>query len=118
MEEKSDFLELLEFFQGKQMGIPGDPDYNAAFSQRLVQVASAEEGSIWRLDDEGQLHLVCSTDIAQDQCQEFILREGEGITGAAALSRKAIAVSDAWDHPGHDRRADELLDFRTRSMVW
>jgi len=117
MEKKGGFSEMLEFFQGKQVGIPGDPDYNDAFCHRLVTVASAEEGSIWRLDDEGQLHLVCSTDITQDQCVEFTLREGEGITGAAALSREAIAVADAWVHPHHDRRADERLDFRTRSMV-
>ena len=117
MEEKSGFSEMLEFFQSKQVGIPGYPDYNAAFCHRLVTVAYAEEGSIWRLDDEGQLHLICSTDITQDQCPEFILREGEGITGAAALSREAIAVSDAWAHPHHHRRADERLDFRTRSMV-
>jgi transcriptional regulator with GAF, ATPase, and Fis domain len=117
MEDKSCFSEILEFFQGKQVGVPGDPDYNAAFCHRLVTVASAEEGSIWRLDNKGQLHLVCSTDITQDQCFEFTLREGEGITGAAALSREAIAVSDAWVHPHHDRRADERLDFRTRSMV-
>ena len=117
MEKKGGFSEMLEFFQGKQAGIPGDPDYNDAFCRRLVTVASAEEGSVWRLDDEGQLHLVCSTDITQDQCVEFTLREGEGITGAAALSREAIAVADAWVHPHHDRRADERLDFRTRSMV-
>ncbi len=117
MEVKSGFLEMLEFFQDKQEGVPGDPDYNAAFCHRLVTVASAEEGSIWRLDHEGQLHLVCSTDITQDQCFEFTLREGEGITGAAALFRTTIAVSDAWVHPHHDRRVDERLDFRTRSMV-
>ena len=115
MEDKSGFSEILEFFQGKQVGVPGDPEYNAAFCHRLVTVASAEEGSIWRLDNEGQLHLVCSTDITQDQCFDFTLREGEGITGAAALSREAIAVSDAWIHPHHDRRADERFDFRTRS---
>ena len=117
MEDKRGFSEILEFFQGKQVGVPGDPDYNAAFCHRLVTDASAEEGSIWRLDNEGQLHLVCSTDITQDQCFEFTLREGEGIAGAAALSREAIAVSDAWIHPHHDRRADERFDFRTRSMV-
>ena len=53
----------------------------------------------------------------QEQRPEFTLREGEGITGAAALAREAIAVSDTWGHPHHDRRADERLDFRTRSMV-
>jgi Nif-specific regulatory protein len=117
MEVKSDFAEILEFFQGKQMGVPGDPDYNAAFCHCLVKAASAGEGSIWRLDDNRNLHLVCSTDITQEQRPEFTLREGEGITGAAALAREAIAVSDAWIHPNHDRRADERLDFRTRSMV-
>ncbi|UCF82419.1 MAG: hypothetical protein JSV50_14620, partial [Desulfobacteraceae bacterium] len=80
MEEKSGFSKILEFFQSKQGGVPGEPDYNAAFCHRLVTAASAEEGSIWRLDNEGQLHLVCSTDITQDQCSEFTLREGEGIT--------------------------------------
>ena len=49
MEEKSAFSEILEFFQGRQMGVPGDPDYNAAFCHCLVKAASAEEGSIWRL---------------------------------------------------------------------
>ena len=117
MEDTKDFLELLDFFQNKQAGVPGDPDYDAAFCARLVSVASAEEGSIWRLDNEGHLHLVCSTDIPEDKMAGFTLRMGEGITGAAALSREAIAVSDAWGHPHHDRRMDERMDFRTRSMV-
>ena len=112
MEEKGAFSEMLEFFQGKQMGVPGNPDYNAAFCHCLVKAASAEEGSIWRLDDKRHLHLVFSTDITQEQRPEFTLREGEGITGAAALAREAIAVSDAWAHPYHHRHADERLDFR------
>ena len=117
MEEKSAFAEIIEFFQGKQTSIPGDPDFNAAVCHRLVNAASAEEGSIWRLDGNRHLHLIYSTDITQEQCTEFVLREGEGITGAAALARETIAVNDAWIHPCHDRRADERLDFRTRSMI-
>jgi transcriptional regulator with GAF, ATPase, and Fis domain len=117
MKEKSAFTEMIEFFQGKQTSLPGDPDYNAAICHRLVKAASAEEGSIWRLDANRHLRLVYSTDITQEQCAEFMLREGEGITGAAALARETIAVNDAWIHPCHDRRADERLDFRTRSMI-
>jgi Nif-specific regulatory protein len=117
MEDKKDFSELLAFFQNKQAGVPGDPDYDAAFCERLVSVASAKEGSIWRLDTEGRLHLVCSTDIPDDAMAALTLRQGEGITGAAALSRETIAVPDAWSNPHHDRRMDERMDFRTRSML-
>ena len=117
MEENSAFAEMIEFFQGRQSGIPGDPEFNAAVCHRLVKAASAEEGSIWRLDENRHLRLIYSTDITQAQCTEFVLREGEGITGAAALARETIAVNDAWIHPCHDRRADERLDFRTRAMI-
>jgi transcriptional regulator with GAF, ATPase, and Fis domain len=117
MEMKIGFGDILNFFQSKQTGVPGDPDYNAAFCHCLVTATHAGEGSIWQLDDYGQLHLVYSTDIVHDQRSQFILREGEGITGAVALIREAISVSDAWGHPYHDRHIDEHLNFRTRSMV-
>jgi len=117
MQENTGFSEMLNFFQVKQMGVPGDPDYNAAFCHCLVRIAKAGEGSIWRVDDKRNLHLVYSTDISQEQCSEFTLREGEGIAGAAVLARETIAVNDAWIHPCHDKRADERLDFRTRSMI-
>lgn len=117
MKKNNDFLKLLEFFQSKAVGTPGDFEYDNALCRCLVQAADAEEGSIWRLDNERQLHLVYSTDISRKQRSEFVLREGEGIAGAAALARQTIVAADAWAHPYHDRRVDKRLDFRTRSMV-
>jgi len=117
MENKDDFARILEFFQTRQTGIPGDPDYNAGFCHSLVEATSAEESSIWQLDAEGRLHLVCGTNVAPEEVTDVNLHQGEGISGAAVLSRQTIVVSDAWAHPQHDRRVDERIDFRTHAMA-
>ena len=117
MENKNDFAKVLAFFQTQQTGIPGDSDYNAAFCHTLSGAASAEEASIWQLDNEDRLHMVLGTNVAPEEISDVIFRAGEGITGAAVLSRQTIAVPDAWVHPQHDRRVDERIDFRTVAMI-
>ncbi len=117
MENKNDFAKILAFFQTQQAGVPGDPDYNAAFCHTLSEAASAEEVSIWQLDNEGRLHMVLGTNVAMEEISDVILYAGEGITGAAVLSRQTIAVPDAWVHPQHDRRVDKRIDFRTVAMI-
>jgi len=117
MENKNDFAKVLAFFQTQQTGAPGDPDYNAAFCHTLAEATSAEEVSIWQLDNEGQLHMVLGTNVDPEEIAGVILRAGEGITGAAVLSQQTISVSDAWVHPQHDQRIDKRIDFRTVSMI-
>ena len=117
MEPKSEFLSLLEFFHHQQPGLPGSPEYNAAFCRILVKAASADQASIWQLDNQRYLHLVYSTDIPPDRILDITLREGEGIIGAAALSRQATAVAEVRAHAQHDRRVDERFGYQTHSMV-
>ena len=117
MENKNSFAKILTFFQTRQNAVPGDSHYNAAFCQVLSDAASANEASIWQLDNENRLHMVFGTNVASKELKDVILRVGEGITGAAVLSRQTIAVSDAWVHPQHDRRIDKRIDFRTVAMI-
>ena len=108
---------ILNFFQNKVDCKPGDCEYNVAFCRCLVETASAAEASIWRLDEGGWLHMVYGTDLGQEELSDIILREGEGISGAAAMSRQTIAVTDARAHPQHDHRMDRLLGYPTHAMV-
>ncbi len=113
----NDFKSILNFFQNKQNWTPGDYDYNEAFCSCLAKAASAGEASIWRLDSDGWLHMVYGTNLHQEELSDIVLREGEGISGAAALSRQTIAVTDALAHPQHDLRMDKLLGYPTRAMI-
>ncbi len=117
MEKEHGFEKVLEFFKSKQETTPGDAEYNAAFCKCLIEDASARESSIWQLNSDGRFRLVYGTNVAANQIVGINLREGEGISGAVALSRRAIAISDAWSYPKHDRRVDEQIDFRTYAMI-
>lgn len=117
MESKIDFSKLLQFFRDKPPALPGDSNYNAEFCNILVAASSAEEASIWQLDSRNQLHPVYGTNFTPEEVRDVILREGEGIGGAAVMSRQTIAVSQAPSNSRHDPRLDERIDFRTRSMI-
>lgn len=117
MKEKSSFLEVVRFFQRLPTAIPGSPEYNAAFCHLLVSAASADAASIWQLDAESQLHLISSTDIPHDETINISLRQGEGIAGAAALSRKTVFAVNAQKEKLHDSRVDERFGLRTYAMI-
>lgn len=117
MKSKDSFDKILDFFKNHHPGIPGDAEYDSAFCDCLVDASSAAEASIWRLDSEEHLHLSFGTKISSDDISGLALRKGEGIGGAVVLSRKTIAVPDAWREPSHDRRVDEQVKLRTSSMI-
>jgi transcriptional regulator with GAF, ATPase, and Fis domain len=117
MKEKGPFLEVVRFFQGLPTAIPGSPEYNAVFCHLLASAASADAASIWQLDAESQLHLISSTDIPHDEAMNITLRQGEGIAGAAALSRQAVSVVNAQKEKLHDSRVDERFGLRTYAMI-
>jgi transcriptional regulator with GAF, ATPase, and Fis domain len=112
-----DFRKILNFFQNKQKWAPGDYDYDKAFCRMLIEFASADEASIWRSDGEGCLHMVYGTNADKEELSGIILGKGEGISGAAALSRETISVADAWTHPMHDHRVDKLTGYSTHGMI-
>jgi len=93
MKASISFLEAVRFFQRPPAGIPGTPEYNAAFCRLLAESASADAASIWQADTENRLHLVSSTDISMDRVKDITLRQGEGIAGAAALSLTSGSAS-------------------------
>jgi transcriptional regulator with GAF, ATPase, and Fis domain len=111
------FLEAVRFFYRPPIGIPGSPEYNAAFCRVLAESASADAASIWQVDKQNHLHLVSSTDIPLDKAKDITLRGGEGIGGAAALSRQPIWVANAQRQNVHDSRMDERFGLRTYAMV-
>ena len=95
MKSTKSFLESIQFFQEPPRNNPGSPEYNVAFCQMVAKYASADAASIWQLDTSNRLHLISSTDISPDQSPDLSLRIGEGISGAAALSRQPISVVNA-----------------------
>ena len=111
------FLETVQFFQRSPAGIPGSPEYSAAFCHILAKSASADAASIWQVDKQNHLHLVSSTDIPLDKVKDITLRGGEGIGGAATLSRQPIWVVNAQRQTVHDSRIDERFGLRTYAMV-
>jgi transcriptional regulator with GAF, ATPase, and Fis domain len=111
------FADAVRFFQRPPAGIPGSPEYNAGFCRVLAEAASADAASIWQIDTDNRLHLVSSTDIPPDKAKDITLREGEGIGGAAALSRQPILVANAQKQNFHDPRIDERFGLRTYSMA-
>lgn len=117
MKPSISFLETVQFFQRPPAGIPGSPEYNTAFCCVLAKAAAADAASIWQVDRQNHLHLVSSTDLPPDRAKDITLRGGEGIGGAAALSRQTIWVVDAQRQSVHDSRIDERFGFKTRAMV-
>ena len=117
MQPSIPFLETVQFFQRSPAGIPGSPEYNAAFCHVLAKSASADAASIWYVDTENLLRLVSSTDISQDKVTDITLRQGEGISGAAALSRQPVFAVNAQRQRLHDSRIDERFGLRTYAMV-
>jgi transcriptional regulator with GAF, ATPase, and Fis domain len=117
MKEKAPFLEVVRFFQRPPAAIPGSPEYNAAFCQILLTATSADAASLWQVDTENQLHLISSTDIPQNQVTDISIRQGEGIGGAAVLSRQAVFVANAQKQTFHDPRVDERFGLRTYAMI-
>jgi len=111
------FLEAVRFFQRPPAGTPGSPEYNAAFCRLLAESVSADAASIWQVDTENRLHLVSSTDIPLDKAKDITLRQGEGIGGAAALSRQPVFVVNAQKQAFHDARIDDRFRLRTYAMV-
>jgi transcriptional regulator with GAF, ATPase, and Fis domain len=117
MESKTDFSQILNFFRGKPPALPGEPEYNAAFCKTLVSASSSEEASIWQLDSRNQLHPIYGTNFIPEEVEDVCLREGEGIGGAVAMTRQTMAVSQVVSNSRHDRRLDDRIGFRTRSMI-
>jgi transcriptional regulator with GAF, ATPase, and Fis domain len=117
MDKKAGFSDLLQFFRAKPQGLPGAPEYNAAFCEILVAASSAEEASIWQLDGQNQLHPVYGTNFTSEEVKDLLLREGEGIGGAVIMSRQTMAVSQTLKNHRHDRRVDRRIGFKTRSMI-
>jgi len=117
MKEKSPFLEVVGFFQKLPAAAPASPEYNAAFCRLLAGAASADAASIWQLDAEGRLHLISSTDIPHDEAVKITLRQGEGIAGAAVLSRQTVSVINAQKEKFHNSRVDERFGLTTYGMI-
>ena len=67
MESTNALMKILTFFQSQQAKLPGDWDYDAAFCQMLASVTSAEQTSIWQLDNEECLHLVYGSNVEPEE---------------------------------------------------
>jgi hypothetical protein len=79
MPSQIDFSDLLQFFRTKPPELPGDLEYNATFCKILITASSAEEASIWQLDNRNQLHPIYGTNFTSEDAKDVYLREGEEI---------------------------------------
>ena len=109
--------QLFNFFQNKQDTDPGSPSYDKQFCAKLLAASSARQATIWELDFNEQLHIKYATNLSKADIKDFTLNLGEGITGAAAFSRKTLTVSNAWEERQHSRRLDMQLNFRTKALI-
>lgn len=114
---KGEIEVFCNFFRENRPLKPGEPAFDSKFCQLLCQASSATEASIWKIDRHHRLCLQYGTNVSPEEINRFSLRLGEGITGAAALSRKTFKVSDAWSDAQHNRSVDKMINFRTRSMI-
>ncbi len=114
---EKDFGKILTFFQNRLESKPGDYDYDAAFCRVLTEAAVAKDASVWKLDSDRSLHMVYGTDIPHEELSSIRLLEGEGISGAAVLSRQPVLVSDVLSHPRHNHHVDAQLGRATRAMI-
>ncbi len=117
MRPAKNFIDVLGFFMEQAPGAPGGKDYNSDFCQLLAAAASAEAASIWNLDPSGNLRLAYGTNVDPMEADGFFLHQGEGISGAVAMTQKTIAVAQAFSNRQHSRRLDELIGYQTRSMI-
>lgn len=114
---------LLGFVQQCVEWRAEDGDFDRLFCDCLLKDAQAQAASIWRLDNLGFLRLQWGTNVHEESSGKeaptdaIVLRLGEGITGAAALSRSPISVFDAQAIAQHDARVDRTIGFATRAMV-
>lgn len=115
--DRRNIEELFEFLREKQQIAVGDPSFDAVFCLRLCETVRAEAASVWKISGNRRLILQYGTNVSPGHVGDFSLRFGEGITGAAALTRKTIKVSDAWSEQRHNRQVDQIINFRTRSMI-
>lgn len=115
--DKKNMEALFEFFKEKQRVAAGDLSFDSVFCERLRKAASAREASIWKIGKDSRLTLQYGTNISPEDIRNFSFSFGEGITGAVALTRKTIKVTDAWSDQKHIRQVDQKINFRTRSMI-
>lgn len=109
--------DLFNLFKEKHQVKSRHTDFDKEFCKRLMKASNASEASIWRIEADGRLRLKYGSNINPDELENFSFKPGEGISGAAILSRKAISVTDAWSEPQHNRIVDSTIRFRTRSMI-
>ncbi|MCG8552442.1 MAG: sigma-54-dependent Fis family transcriptional regulator [Desulfobacterales bacterium] len=117
MKSREKFSDLISFFNQKGPGIPGDRNYDLALCRILTRASSSEAASIWKLTPGARLCLAYGTNVDMAETGTFFLEVGEGISGAAALSQKTIAVHQAVADARHSARLDNIIGFHTKSMI-
>ena len=110
------FLEAIRFFKAAATQ-SRQPRIQRRVLPHVGKTASADAASVWQTDAFNRLHLVSSTDLSLDQATDITLLVGEGISGAAALSRQPVSVVNAQRLPFHDSRIDMRFGLQTYAMI-
>lgn len=117
LKSKQKFSDLLSFFNRTGSGIPGDQNYDSELCRILINASLSEAASIWRLNPEARLCLAYATNVDMAEIGTFFLEVGEGISGAVALSQKTITVHQTVADARHSERLDNIIGFRTKSII-
>ena len=116
-EDTLPFDQILDFFKTRTTRWKEIGAFNAELCPLLMKASGAAAASVWQYDGMEKLHIIFASNMNKVQMSGVSLPVGEGITGAVALTQKALAVEEAWVHPQHQRYVDKRIHFRTRSMI-
>ena len=86
--------------------------------EKIIQVLQAEAGSIW-LTDNVRKEIMCyiAKGPTKDNVQNLRLKEGQGIVGVVAATKKPKLISDVHNDPNFAQYVDKASGFVTRSMI-
>lgn len=115
--EKSGIDDLFDLFRERHSVFIPDQAFDEKFCELLLAASGAQEASIWEMGGDNRLSLKYGTNITTDELANFSFQPGEGISGAAVLSRRTVSVGDVSSDQQHNRHVDESIRFRTRSMI-
>ena len=117
--EKRERMLLLTVRKIKDLSAPMDDEQRLRkILEDAVSIFDCEAGTLYRVDDQtGDLIFTFTFGPTAGQLQGQCLPAGAGIAGRAAQIREAVIENDAQQSNYHDKTADQLTGFVSRSIL-
>jgi signal transduction histidine kinase len=117
--EKREKMLLLTVRKIKELSAPMEDEQRLRkILEDAVHIFDCEAGTLYLLDDQaGDLVFRVTFGPAAEQLQGQRLPAGAGIAGRAAQIREAVIENDAQQSKSHDKTADQLTGFVSRSIL-